>query len=172
MMILADCASNEVADLATLLRKGGAVEVEAFSATDGPYGLLIFKGEVQANHRLAASAASQLFGGGKTGAAGGPYLFRVGIWVPSAHRTEFLDWYKSEHLPILLECPTWGGCRFVEAQTDDGHQFFALHQIDNPAALESEERKRSRATPWFKRLKQHSWFDEAFKRQLYIRKEA
>lgn len=172
MMMLADCASNELADLVALVRQNGAVDVEAFSATDSPKGQLIFKGEILSNRRLATSAVSELFRGGKAGADGGHYLFKVGIWVPSSSRAELVDWYKSEHLPILLECAAWGGCRFVEAPTPTGHQFFALHQFDDAAALESEERRRSRATPWFKRLKQHSWFDEKFTRQLYIRTEA
>jgi hypothetical protein len=38
---------------------------------------------------------------------------------------EFLDWYRNEHLPILLECPTWNGCRFVESPVLEGHQFYA-----------------------------------------------
>lgn len=172
MMRLADCATNELASLAAAVRQDGAKDVEAFAAADSSEGLLIFKGDVRSDRGLGTVIVSELFGGGRTGGNGGPYLFKVGLWVPSSSRAELVDWYKSEHLPILMECATWGGCRFVEAPAADGHQFFALHQLDDAAALESDERKRSRATPWFKRLKQHAWFDEAFTRDLYIRTEA
>ena len=169
-MFLAECASSEIAGLAALARRHLATSVEGFSATDSPRGLLILDGKDKIEHPAVATVA-QLFGGGSVGAKGGPHLFKVGIWVPGSARTEFLDWYESEHLPILLENSAWGGCRFVEQQVSDGHQFYALHQLDTPAALNSEERRRSRATPWFMRLKRHSWFDEAFTRQLYTRTE-
>ncbi len=71
-----------------------------------------------------------------------------------------------EHLPILLECPVWDGCRFVEQKIDKGCQFYAMHQLADKAALDSAERKRSRSTPWFKRLSVHPWFDGAFTRTL------
>lgn len=110
-----------------------------------------------------------LFGAGRHGEAGGEWLFRVGLWVPREHREEFLAWYEQEHLPILLECPSWDGCRFVEAEDATGCRFIALHQLADRAALSSPERARSRATPWFARLKQFAWFDEPFTRVLYRR---
>jgi hypothetical protein len=99
----------------------------------------------------------------------GEWLFRVGLWVPREHRDEFLSWYEQEHLPILLECAAWDGCRFVEVPNATGCQFFALHQLADRAALASAERARSRATRWFADLKQFAWFDEPFSRVLYRR---
>jgi len=113
--------------------------------------------------------AQPLFDAGRHGAAGGEWLFRVGLWVPREHREEFLAWYEQEHLPILLECPLWDGCRFVEVEDATGCRFIALHQLADQAALSSPERARSRATPWFARLKQFPWFDEPFTRALYRR---
>jgi hypothetical protein len=113
-----------------------------------------------------------LFDGGTHGPRAGPWLFKVGLSVPAEQRDEFLDWYEHEHLPLLLECPTWDGCRFVEAAAVSGCQFFALHQLGSRAALDSPQRARSRATPWFWRLKRFGWFDEAFTRTLYERVES
>ena len=110
-----------------------------------------------------------LFEGGRQGRAAGEWLFEVGLRVPAEARGEFLAWYHDEHLPILLECATWDGCRFVEAAAGRDCQFFALHQLTERAALASPERARSRATPWFTRLKRHAWFDEPFTRTLYRR---
>ena len=113
-----------------------------------------------------------LFSSGRVGRAAGPWLFHVALWTPADFRDEFLAWYSVEHLPILLECRLWDGCRFVETSVVDGCQFYALHQLADVAALESRQRKVSRSTPWFVRLKEHDWFDEAFVRTLYRRASA
>jgi len=113
--------------------------------------------------------ATMLFTGGRCGDAGGDWLFMVGLWTPEDFREEFVAWYKIEHMPILLECPQWDGCRFVETPAATGRQFYSLHQMSERSALDSNERKRSRATPWFRRLSVHPWFDGAFTRTLYRR---
>ncbi len=113
-----------------------------------------------------------LFTGGHHGREGGDWLFYVGLWTPDDFREEFLAWYKMEHLPILLECPVWDGCRFVEHKVERGCQFYAMHQMSDKAALDSAERMRSRSTPWFKRLSANAWFDGAFTRMLCRRLSA
>lgn len=110
-----------------------------------------------------------LFASGRFGPIGGDWLFHVGLWTPAEFRDEFLAWYEIEHLPILLECPSWEGCRFVEQAVRNGYQFYALHQLADASALDSEQRKVSRSTPWFERLKANDWFDERFVRTLYRR---
>lgn len=142
---------------------------DSFVAEDGQ-AVLINDGKAQTQVPAEAVPLTPLFAGGTTGTPGGPFLFRVGLWTPSADRDELLSWYEAEHLPMLLECVAWGGCRFVEAPAKDGCQFYALHQLVDKSALESDERRASRATPWFYRLKRHDWFDAAFTRQLYLRK--
>jgi hypothetical protein len=168
MIFLAECTSNEMDGLVRLGRQYAATSVETFSADDRQDALIILEGTRKIEQPSIAHV-TQLFGGGKIGTDGGDHLYKVSIWVPAVSRAEFLDWYESEHLPILLECPTWNGCRFVEKQVHVGYQFYALHQLRAPSALDSEERRRSRATPWFIRLKQNPWFDEPFTRQLYKR---
>ncbi len=117
----------------------------------------------------AAREIKLLFDGGKFGLEGGRWLFRVGLWTPQDYREEFLAWYQTEHLPMLLECSTWDGCRFVEEIAHEGCQFYALHQLSDRRGLDSDERKRSRATPWFRRLPVNDWFDGGFTRALYKR---
>ena len=68
---------------------------------------------------------------------------------------------------MLLECPAWSGCRFVEQPIENGCQFYSLHQLSDRSALESEQRAFSRTTAWFQRFKKHYWFDEPFVRTLY-----
>jgi len=144
-----------------------AADAELFVRDDG-LGSVIVCGRDDASAPTAPveKRMQLLFTGGRYGHAGGDWLFHVGLWTPDDFREEFLAWYKLEHLPILLECPVWDGCRFVEQKVDEGCQFYAMHQLSDKGALDSAERKRSRSTPWFKRLAAHRWFDGAFTRTL------
>ena len=141
---------------------------EPFVRDDGKGSVVIAKAGTPSGVP-AEKSVTVLFTGGHYGPAGGDWLFLVGLWTPAEFREEFLAWYKIEHLPILLENPQWDGCRFVEQNVAEGCQFHAMHQLSDKAALDSNERKRSRATPWFRRLAQQSWFDGAFTRNLYRR---
>ena len=143
---------------------------EYFARVDGDGGVELIDGAT-APSGPGEMQATTLFTGGDYGARGGPWLFMVGLWTPVDFREEFVAWYMIEHMPILLECPQWDGCRFVETSVTNGCQFYSLHQLNDRAALDSAERKRSRSTPWFKRLAQNDWFDGAFTRTLYRRPE-
>jgi hypothetical protein len=146
---------------------GCASDAEAFVRDDGRGSFIVCGGDDTGAAGVSGATRMQLlFTGGRYGRAGGDWLFHVGLWTPADFRVEFLAWYQLEHLPILLECPLWDGCRFVERKVDDGCQFYAMHQLSDKGALDSAERKRSRSTPWFKRLSVHPWFDGAFTRML------
>lgn len=144
--------------------------IEVFDRDDGSdERLLLGDGVVAAK---GAETATILFTGGSFGPTAGPFLFRVGMWTPIEDREDFLAWYEDDHLSLLLDHPAWDGCRFIETAADDGCQFYVLHQMRDPAALDSDERRRSRDTPWFHRLKKKDWFDDAFVRALYRRADA
>jgi hypothetical protein len=143
-------------------------EAEIFLRDDGKGALVLCNGPVAAGNSEAKSV-KKLFDGGRFGKSGGDWLFCVALWTPDDYRNEFLAWYQTEHLPIMLECPAWDGCRFLEGKVSSGCQFYALHQLSDKKALDSQERKRSRSTPWFKRLAKNGWFDGAFQRTLYRR---
>jgi hypothetical protein len=157
--------ASEAAPLPPATVIGGS---EFFVATEGSGGVELFENGATTT-QPGDMPAKLLFTGGRYGIAGGEWLFMVGLWTPEDFREEFVAWYKIEHMPILLECPQWDGCRFVETPAEKGCQFVSLHQLSDRSALDSNERKRSRATPWFKRLSAHSWFDGAFTRSLYRR---
>jgi hypothetical protein len=142
-------------------------DAEAYARDDGLGSLVLCAGEVAGKEAPAAQRrVDVLFTGGRYAGRGGDWLFHVGLWTPAEFRDEFVAWYRLEHLPILLECPLWDGCRFVEQKVDAGCQFFALHQLAEKSALDSVERRRSRSTPWFTRLSANDWFDGAFRRTL------
>jgi hypothetical protein len=67
---------------------------------------------------------------------------------------------------MLLECPEWQGFQLLETSVATGCQLYVLHRLASRVALDSEQRKRSRATPWFRRLARNYWFDGPFERVL------
>lgn len=154
-----------------------AAELRGLAAAAGPHDEWFVRDDGRGGLQVTLDAAAGggahdrmlrvLFSGGAVGANAGPWLFFVGLWTPEDYRDEFLAWYRFEHLPILLEHAAWAGCRFTEQPVERGCQFFALHQLRDRAALDSAQRKLSRATPWFRRLAQQPWFDGAFTRSLY-----
>lgn len=88
--------------------------------------------------------------------------------VPLDYLYEFDAWFQDEHMPMLLEEPTWYGCRLYRAIGASTYTFAAVHDVE-PQALTSDARNRSIDTPWWHRLKQHEWFDKGFQRLLLTR---
>lgn len=168
-MLMAELPNLAANDLATVRVEAG---VEIYTRSDAPAMLILAQGRLPEHVGCASRELSLLFADGRYGPTGGAHLFHVALWVPFDFRAEFLAWYQTEHLPILLECSAWQGCRFAEEKVTSGHQFHALHQLACPDALNSEERRLSRQTPWFKRLAVNEWFDRAFRRSLYRRLDA
>ena len=165
-MLIWELATTDAAEIRRTAI-GCSADAESFLRNDGRGAVIVCNGDDTGAAGVSGARRMQLlFTGGRFGRAGGDWLFHVGLWTPPDFREELLAWYQHEHLPILLECPLWDGCRFVEQKIDKGCQFYAMHQLADKAALDSAERKRSRATPWFKRLSVHPWFDGAFTRTL------
>jgi hypothetical protein len=118
---------------------------------------------------VSETRLTPLVSAGRFGAEAGPWIFMVGIWTPADWREELCAWYQCEHGPILLECPEWSGFQLMETSANSGCQFHVLHRLTDRSALDSRQRKRSRATPWFRRLSKNKWFDEPFVRVLCYR---
>ena len=157
---------SPITDATLLERTSGGHGAEIFIREDRTGSVILGGDDMPGPPSDVERRARLLFEGGRHGPTGGEWLFYVGLWVPDDYRDEFLAWYRIEHLPILLESPLWDGCRFVEENVDRGAQFHALHQLADKAALDSDARRHSRSTPWFKRLAANDWFDGAFTRTL------
>jgi hypothetical protein len=95
----------------------------------------------------------------------GPIVYLLKYPVPFDYLYEFDAWFQYEHMPMLLEEPTWYGCELYRALGASCFTFAALHNLE-PQALKSDARNRSVDTPWWHRLKQHEWFDKQFIRTL------
>jgi hypothetical protein len=95
----------------------------------------------------------------------GANVFLLKYPVPLDYLYEFDAWFQYEHMPMLLEEPTWYGCELFRSLGPSCYEFAALHNLE-PQALTSDARNRSVDTPWWHRLKQHEWFDQGFIRML------
>jgi hypothetical protein len=136
---------------------------------DDRKGSVILCGRGEAPPNVVEKRLTPVFASGSNGPESGPWIFCVGIWLPADFREELCAWYLHEHGPILLECPEWRGFQCLEASAARGNQFFVLHRLAARSALDSDQRRRSRSTPWFQRLTGHEWFDQAFERVLLHR---
>jgi hypothetical protein len=148
------------------LRRAAGAGAEFFARDDGKGSVLLCKEGGAAPAGVTEKRVEVLFSGGSFGPDAGLWLFYVGLWVPESHAPELCAWYRHEHAPILLECPVWSGFQFVEQRVDRDRQYYALHWLAKREALDSEFRKLSRSTPWFRRLAANDWFDGAFVRVL------
>jgi hypothetical protein len=91
-------------------------------------------------------------------------LMIVAFNVPAARVDEVERWYRQEHAPMLLRAPGWLRVRRYEPiQAAGAPQWthLALHELRDPAVLESAERALARSTHWRAQLEQESWFAQA-----------
>jgi hypothetical protein len=89
-----------------------------------------------------------------------PVLYAVLFDVPPPRLQAFDAWYDGEHAPMLLEDPRWLGVRRFTIFDGAPAPFnrLALHYLSNRDVLDSDARKRARATPQRARLAQEPWF--------------
>jgi hypothetical protein len=105
----------------------------------------------------------------QTGAPGrAPIAYPVFFAVPPEAEHDFDHWYDDEHMPILLGCKDWLGCRRfrILGAHPKGFTHMALHDIADVSAIASPERDAARATAWRARLSANAWFDGDY-RVLY-----
>ena len=139
--------------------------VECLRRIDGR-GTIILCEQGEAPKGVAETRVTPVLSSGETAPDAGRWLFYVIINAPREWRDELCDWYRTEHGPILLECPQWRGFTLGESSAGYECRLHVLHRLADRSALDSDERKRSRATPWFERLARNAWFDGPFERVL------
>ena len=150
------------------LASGARGAAECLLRVDKKGGVILCE-QGKAPKAVSETRLTPLLSAGRVGPEAGPWIFLVGIWTPADWREELCALYQCEHGPILLECREWSGFQLMEASAEKGCQFYVLHRLADRSALNSRQRERSRATPWFKRLSKHKWFDAAFERVLCYR---
>lgn len=89
------------------------------------------------------------------------FLYAVFFNVPDARAADFDAWYDEDHVPLLLGCKEWLGCRRYRLSDAHPEPFthIALHHLSDLSALQSPARAAARASdrrasiaaePWFK----------------------
>lgn len=93
-----------------------------------------------------------------------PIIHCVFFAVPLENRGNFEDWYDTEHIPMLLDCPDWlMARRFDIVQWDpEPYTHVILHYLNDTSALVSDALKKSRETPWRQSLGAQPWFTPQF----------
>ena len=89
-----------------------------------------------------------------------PLVLGVFIELPDDAADEFLDWYQTEHTPMVLSSSLWRMVRHMKIVDADPNPFthMFIHYIESEDALESDELAAARATDWRNRLAQNDWF--------------
>lgn len=103
---------------------------------------------------------------GKTQAISTPWAFFIEFSIPKGYHQPFVEWYRAEHLPLLLNCHDWRAGALYRASRPGAVDFVAVHQLSTLEALDSPERRQARATPQWRWWTQFDWFDRPFRRWI------
>lgn len=84
--------------------------------------------------------------------------------APPEKWSELIEWYQTEHTPMLLECEDWLMARHMEIVdfNPDPFSHLILHYLRDISAMKSPELERARDTEWRRKLGEESWFDPLF----------
>ena len=93
-----------------------------------------------------------------------PVVLCAFFLVPMEQRGTFEDWYDTEHIPMLLDCPDWLMARRFDivAWDPEPYTHVILHYLNDQRALQSDALKRSRETPRRQSLAAQPWFTPHF----------
>lgn len=93
-----------------------------------------------------------------------PVLYAVFFSVPDERAAEFNEWYDTERIPMLLECPDWLMVRRFEVYEGDPQPWthLALSYLSDMGALDSPELEAARNTEWCQRLSAEPWFQASY----------
>lgn len=91
-------------------------------------------------------------------------ILAVFFAAPSGHWSELVNWYETEHTPMLLQCPDWNMTRHMEIvdSNPDPFSHVMLHYVRDVSAMKSPEVELSRQTDEYKRLQAADWYEANF----------
>lgn len=87
-------------------------------------------------------------------------LLAVFFAVPEDRQAEFVDWYGTEHAPMLLETPGWLMARqlAVVDHNPDPFTHMILHYLESVEVRSAPEVVRAHDTDWRRRLIAEPWY--------------
>jgi hypothetical protein len=69
-------------------------------------------------------------------------------YEPVASTDEVINWYRDEHIPLLLQIDGWRRIRLYERLDGAGPRIVALHELESPAVFETDGYRHATTTPW------------------------
>ncbi|KAI0634623.1 hypothetical protein C8Q77DRAFT_1113577 [Trametes polyzona] len=93
--------------------------------------------------------------------APGPFACIVEVDVKPEGAEDFEKWYLEEHIPLLTQVPGWirsrrfglvdSGAVGADARNAKPAKYLAIHDMEDPAALQGEEFRAALDTEWTKK---------------------
>jgi hypothetical protein len=83
-----------------------------------------------------------------------PYLLVVCMTPPAGGEDDFVDWYREEHIPMLLNVPGWRRVRLFRQVDGNGPAFLALHELESPDVFDQPTYAAAIGTPWRQRIRE------------------
>lgn len=84
----------------------------------------------------------------ETGPLEGEPQYQVIVGLTSQAEDGLLDWYRTEHIPLLLRIPGWRRIRQFRLVEGAGERILTIHDIDDPAACDTGLWKEATSTRW------------------------
>ena len=84
-----------------------------------------------------------------------PYQMTVAMSPPhtAAAYADFIEWYRAEHIQMLLEIPGWRRVRLFQQLDGQGPAFMAVHELETPDVFDHPGYPRAIGTPWRARIR-------------------
>lgn len=82
-----------------------------------------------------------------------PYQLIVCMSPPAGGESDFVSWYREEHIGMLLDVPGWCRVRLFQQVEGEGPAFMAAHELETPDVFEHPNYEKSIATPWRQRIR-------------------
>jgi hypothetical protein len=89
-------------------------------------------------------------------APGGSHLFVVFFPVPRANLATFDEWFCEEHAIMLLSNKMWNRARLAAPLAGPWSRI-AVHNLESPEAMDSDERRAAATTPLSLQVIDKSW---------------
>jgi hypothetical protein len=81
------------------------------------------------------------------------YQLIVCMTPPAEGEADFVEWYRKEHIGMLLEVPGWRRVRLFRQVEGEGPAFMAVHELETPDVFDHPKYEKSISTPWRQRIR-------------------